>query len=45
MNSYFSQKHLNAGLVSAFVLTGVLWIIMMFLSDSHSDGTHSLQPY
>ncbi len=23
--------------------TGVLWIIVMFLSDSHSDGTHSLQ--
>ncbi len=23
--------------------TGVVWIIVMFLSDSHSDGTHSLQ--
>ncbi len=23
--------------------TGVLWIIVMCLSDSHSDGTHSLQ--
>ncbi len=23
--------------------TGVLWIIVMFVSDSHSDGTHSLQ--
>ncbi len=22
--------------------TGVVWIIVMFLSDSHSDGTHSL---
>ncbi len=22
---------------------GVVWIIVMFLSDSHSDGTHSLQ--
>ncbi len=24
-------------------MTGVVWIIVMFLSDSHSDGTHSLQ--
>ncbi len=23
--------------------TWVVWIIVMFLSDSHSDGTHSLQ--
>ncbi len=23
--------------------TGGVWIIVMFLSDSHSDGTHSLQ--
>ncbi len=23
--------------------TGAVWIIVMFLSDSHSDGTHSLQ--
>ncbi len=23
--------------------TGVVWIIVMFLSDSHSDGTHSHQ--
>ncbi len=23
--------------------TGVVWVIVMFLSDSHSDGTHSLQ--
>ncbi len=23
--------------------TGVLWIIVMFLSDSHSNGTNSLQ--
>jgi len=23
--------------------TGVVWITVMFLSDSHSDGTHSLQ--
>ncbi len=23
--------------------SGVMWIIVMFLSDSHSDGTHSLQ--
>ncbi len=23
--------------------TDGLWIIVMFLSDSHSDGTHSLQ--
>ncbi len=22
--------------------TGVVWIIVMLLSDSHSDGTHSL---
>ncbi len=22
--------------------TGVVWIIVMFLSDSHSDGSHSL---
>ncbi len=22
---------------------GLVWIIVMFLSDSHSDGTHSLQ--
>ncbi len=46
MDSYFSEKRLNAGFVSAFVFsrrTGVLWIIVMFLSDSHSDGTHSLQ--
>ncbi len=25
------------------MLTDGLWIIVMFLSDSHSDGTHSLQ--
>ncbi len=25
------------------MLTDELWIIVMFLSDSHSDGTHSLQ--
>ncbi len=24
------------------MLTDGLWIIVMFLSDSHSDGTHSL---
>ncbi len=25
------------------MLTDGLWIIVMFLSDSHSDGTHSLK--
>ncbi len=38
-------------LINSFILasqdvnwwTGVVWIIVMFLSDSHSDGTHSLQ--
>ncbi len=25
------------------MITDGLWIIVMFLSDSHSDGTHSLQ--
>ncbi len=29
--------------MNAIWWTGVLWIIVMFLSDSHSDGTHSLQ--
>ncbi len=52
-DSYFSKKQwfrlkcLNEGLVSGLVFsrwwTGVLWIIVVFLSDSHSDGTHSLQ--
>ncbi len=40
------KKRLNDGIVSAFLLqmiTDGLWIIVMFLSDSHSDGTHSLQ--
>ncbi len=30
-------------LASQAVITDGLWIIVMFLSDSHSDGTHSLQ--
>ncbi len=36
----------NAGLfklLSSPDDTDGLWIIVMFLSDSHSDGTHSLQ--
>ncbi len=30
-------------LFQLLMLTDGLWIIVMFLSDSHSDGTHSLQ--
>ncbi len=30
-------------LLSSPDVNGVVWIIVMFLSDSHSDGTHSLQ--
>ncbi len=41
MDSYFSYKRLNAGFVLQ-MLTDGLWIIVMFLSDSHSDGTHPL---
>ncbi len=37
------HKRLNAGFVSTFVFSREVWIIVMFLSDSHSDGTHSLQ--
>ncbi len=47
MDSYFSQKRMDLShLLSSPDVnwwTGVLWIIVMFLSDSHSDGTHSLQ--
>ncbi len=42
MDSYFSWKQLVSS-PDVNWWTGVLWIIVMFLSDSHSDGTHSLQ--
>ncbi len=51
MDSYFSQKwqfvsYKHVAFLSSPDVnwwTGVVWIIVMFLSDSHSDGTHSLQ--
>ncbi len=39
MDFYFSRKQC----FDVKKINGVLWIIVMFLSDSHSDGTHSLQ--
>ncbi len=40
-------KHLNDRFAYTWLLQmltdGLEWIIVMFLLDSHSDGTHSLQ--
>ncbi len=49
MDSYFSALMMDPFIINTQHLssevnwwTGVVWIIVMFLSDSHSDGTHSL---
>ncbi len=40
---YGLKNILILDLFQLLMLTDGLWIIVMFLSDSHSDGTHSLQ--
>ncbi len=43
LDGFVSYKHCFLSSQDINWWTGVVWIIVMFLSDSHSDGTHSLQ--
>ncbi len=40
---YVTVSYKHSFCLLKMLTDGVVWIIVMFLSDSHSDGTHSLQ--